>query len=143
MGALPDFIDGHQHVHHLPQVRQALLQVYQDYYPNKTAWIRISAQPHFLQNCRSMKQAIIAYSGAVALRKMLEHRGIPHNTSFAGIYDFAPHSDYAALLNRFIAESQEGGLIMCHPALTEDESSDAIYQSRVQEYQVISQAAFL
>ena len=27
MGRAPDFIDGHQHVHHLPQIRDALLEV--------------------------------------------------------------------------------------------------------------------
>jgi predicted glycoside hydrolase/deacetylase ChbG (UPF0249 family) len=137
MGDLPDFIDGHQHVHHLPQIRQALMQVYAEYYPEKSAWIRVSAQPHFAQNFRSIKQAIIACSGAMTLRKILEQKGIPHNTTFAGIYSFNPNVDYAVLLKKFIKESQDSGIIMCHPGLESDEVNDTIYQTRVLEYQVL------
>ncbi len=138
MGDLPDFIDGHQHVHQLPQIRQALLQVYQHYYPQKTAWIRVSAQPQWWRNFKSIKQMIIAYSGGLTLRKILQQQGIPHNTSFAGIYNFNPKSNYAALLQTFIQESQEGGLIMCHPGLASADPEDTIYQTRALEYAVLS-----
>ena len=37
-GRLPDFIDGHQHVHLFPQIREALLSVVKDVAPN--VWVR-------------------------------------------------------------------------------------------------------
>jgi len=37
-GRLPDFIDGHQHVHLFPQIRDALLNVVKDVAPN--VWVR-------------------------------------------------------------------------------------------------------
>ena len=37
-GRLPDFIDGHQHVHLFPQIREALLSVVNDVAPN--VWVR-------------------------------------------------------------------------------------------------------
>ena len=138
MGDLPDFIDGHQHVHQLPQIRDALLTVYAEYYPEKTAWIRVSSQPHFWKNFKSMKQAIIALSGGFALRQRLLKNKIPHNTTFSGIYNFDPKSDYAVLLQSFLKESQDGGLIMCHPGLASTEVSDTIYKTRGLEYQVLS-----
>ena len=137
MGDLPDFIDGHQHVHQLPQVRNALLKVYANYYPEKTAWIRVSSQPYFWKNFTSLKKAIIALSGGLKLRRLLIQNSIPHNTSFSGIYDFNPNSNYALLLQSFIKESQDGGLIMCHPGLSSAEPSDPIYQTRELEYQTL------
>ncbi len=138
MGDLPDFIDGHQHVHQLPQIRCALLTVYAEYYPQKTAWIRVSTQPSFWRNFKLLKQAVIACSGGLALRRMLDQRGIPHNTSFSGIYDFNPQHAYATLFAQFLQESTDGGLIMCHPGLPSDEVNDSIYQTRGQEYAFFS-----
>ncbi|MCX7122961.1 MAG: ChbG/HpnK family deacetylase [Gammaproteobacteria bacterium] len=137
MGHVPDFIDGHQHVHQLPQIRDALLKVYAEYYPEKTAWIRVSSQPQFWKNFKSIKHLIIAMSGGLSLRKALLKNNIPHNTSFSGIYPFDPKSDYAALLKSFIKESQDGGLIMCHPGLASTDVTDPIYQTRGLEYQVL------
>src|SRR5215471_882863 len=37
-GRLPDFIDGHQHVHLFPQIREALLRVVKNVAPN--VWVR-------------------------------------------------------------------------------------------------------
>jgi predicted glycoside hydrolase/deacetylase ChbG (UPF0249 family) len=40
MGREPDYIDGHQHVHHLPQVRDALMDVYLARYPKRDVFMR-------------------------------------------------------------------------------------------------------
>ncbi len=139
MGSRPDFIDGHEHVHQFPQVREALLQVYSEYYPQKTAWIRVSAQPHWWQNFRSFKGLVIALSGGIKLRHLLQKQAIPHNTSFSGIYDFDPNCNYAQLFEGFLQESKAGGLIMCHPGLPEEQAiaKDALYKTRALEYDFI------
>lgn len=137
MGRLPSHIDGHQHVHHLPQIRDALLAVYDEYYPQKNAWIRVSGNPRWRDNLHPFKAFIIAGTGAMRLRKLLEQKGIPHNTSFAGIYSFNDHTDYPKLFQNFMKQTQSGGLIMCHPGFPSKETEDVIYKTRGLEYRFL------
>ena len=43
MGELPDFLDGHQHVHQFPIIRAALVAVYADYFKAKRPYVRLVA----------------------------------------------------------------------------------------------------
>lgn len=141
-GRLPDFIDGHQHVHHLPQIRKALLSVYEEYFPNKEAYIRVSSGS-LGAAAYCPKVLVIALSGARMLKKELKKRHIPHNTSFSGIYNFSPTADYPRLFKRFLKESHNGGLIMCHPAKEPLHVNDSIAQARIREYRHFSSDEFL
>ncbi len=138
MGRLPSHIDGHQHIHHLPQIRDALLDVYAEVYPDQNAWIRISGNPRWRDNLHPLKAFIIAATGALHLRKLLLQKGIPHNSSFAGIYAFSEDANYPKLFAGFVKQTQEGGLIMCHPGLPSEDIEDEIYQSRGMEYRFFS-----
>jgi predicted glycoside hydrolase/deacetylase ChbG (UPF0249 family) len=138
MGRLPSHIDGHQHIHHLPQICDALLAVYDEYYPQKNAWIRVSGNPRWRDNLHPLKALIIAGTGAMHLRKRLQQKGIPHNTSFAGIYSFDAAADYAKLFEGFLKRSQKAGLIMCHPGLPSEDIGDEIYKTRGLEYQFLA-----
>jgi predicted glycoside hydrolase/deacetylase ChbG (UPF0249 family) len=138
LGRLPAFIDGHQHIQQFPQIREALLQVYCEYYPEKSAYMRVSAQPTLGQQSRSFKMLILALLGGRKWRKMLQRASIPHNTSFTGIYNFDPKADYAKLFQSFIKQSQDGGIIMCHPGLPSEDVQDEIYRTRGKEYAFFS-----
>jgi predicted glycoside hydrolase/deacetylase ChbG (UPF0249 family) len=137
IGRLPDYIDGHQHVHQFPCIQEALLSVYEEFYPSHNAAIRVSAQPHWRDNFSSAKAFLLAATGAMTLRKQLRKRGIPHNTSFAGIYNFSAQSDYSCLFRHFLKSSTAGGLIMCHPGLPTDDPRDVIGPTRGREYQFL------
>lgn len=135
-GSQPDFIDGHQHIHHLPIIREALLNVYKKYYPNNEAWIRVSSNPLWqtLKNApRCPKMLIISLTGALTFKKMLVANKIPHNTSFSGTYDFSETSDYPMLFLQFLKEVNNQGLIMCHPGL-KGSDKDTICATRVKEF---------
>jgi predicted glycoside hydrolase/deacetylase ChbG (UPF0249 family) len=137
MGRLPDFIDGHQHVHHLPTIRNALLFVYLKHYPQKKAWIRVSCNGFaqtLKQSLRCPKALIIGLTGAYSLKKHLLKESIPFNPSFSGIYSLKPHANYAHLFQRFLHEIADGGLIFCHPGAHSPSATDAIAQARQQEY---------
>lgn len=109
-GFLPDFIDGHQHVHQLPIIRQILLEVYTSYYPQKSAFIR-----NTVGYSSSLKAKIIQHTGGVGLKKLLHKLEIPHNTNFSGIYNFSDSKDYHHYFPTFLTETDNNGLIMCHP----------------------------
>ncbi|PIQ42761.1 MAG: hypothetical protein COV52_06275 [Gammaproteobacteria bacterium CG11_big_fil_rev_8_21_14_0_20_46_22] len=136
MGRFPDFIDGHQHVHHLPVVRDALLAVYAKWFGDKKPWVRVSSNGLSFVLRRAFsepKLAIIAFSGALSLKRKLKKAGIPHNKHFSGIYDFSKSAHYAQYFKTFQADVRDDGLMMCHPGKGEV-ASDAIAKARADEY---------
>lgn len=144
VGRLPDFIDGHQHVHQFPVIRDMLLKVYQERL-RPLCYVRSVYDPAAWRRIREsayLKRLIIQLSGAHAFKQQLVRLKIPHNSSFSGIYDFNHAADYAALFPRFLTESLEGGLIMCHPGLPHAEEKDEIAASRPQEYRYFQSEKF-
>jgi len=145
VGRLPDFIDGHQHVHHFPLIRNVVLKLYEGRLRaahsyvrtvnDATAWRRFADSTY-------LKRLIIQFSGAYLFKKQLVQLKIPHNTSFSGIYDFNPATDYAALFACFLHESKEGGLIMCHPGFSQSKGQDKISVARSHEYQYFQSEKF-
>lgn len=141
LGRPPDFLDGHQHVHQLPGVRDALVRVLGERDPGRTIAVRVTvpAAP------RGVKAAVIAGLGGGSLRRALLAAGIPHNTDFAGVYGFTPEAGFPALLEGWLAEVRDGGLIMCHPAVSGGPPAgqvDPIQKARERELACLASDAF-
>lgn len=143
LGRLPDFVDGHQHVHQLPIIRDALFTVYEKRLRQSGCYIRCTTQRTGFWNVSAhVKLLIIQLCGAFALKSALLQRKIPHNSSFSGIYNFAKAKDFSRIFPRFLQDIQDRGLIMCHPGVQEHDSLDKISQSRFQEYQYFLSSEF-
>lgn len=140
MGALPDFIDGHQHVHQFPQIRDILLRVYQQRLINKP-WVRVT-YPAVMYAPYRFKTAVLGFTGGRVLSVCLKQLAIAHNTLFAGIYDFAADADYRHLFRHWLEEASTNTLIMCHPGLGE-RAEDAIAHARLNEFHYLGSDAFL
>lgn len=146
MGVLPDFIDGHQHVHQFPIIRDALLEIYDERLREHGSYLRCIYTPTDLCNVKGvgyLKKLILQWSGAIAFKKELIARNIPHNLSFSGVYSFDKASRYDVLFAAFLNDIQEGGLIMCHPGLEDVTHEDAIRDSRSKEYAFIKSKQFV
>ncbi|MDE5039758.1 ChbG/HpnK family deacetylase, partial [Francisella tularensis subsp. holarctica] len=77
----PDFIDGHQHVHHFPIIRTAVINLYKDFNMyTKQTYIRSTDK----MDKSDFKSLIIYRSGAKKFSNMLIKNNIKHNSSFAG-----------------------------------------------------------
>lgn len=114
MQQLPDFIDGHQHVHQFPGIRQVILNLYQERLAEKTVLVR-ATYPAISCPSYQLKAKILALTGGKALKKQLKDRDIPHNAYFSGIYDFSRSTDYRTLFRKWLELAEENTLIMCHP----------------------------
>lgn len=133
---LPDFIDGHQHVHHLPVIRDAVLAVYQQ---------RLRQHKTYCRSVRttwplSVKMIVLQVTGAVIFDRLLKQHTIPHNRSFSGLYGFNPQTNYSQLWRGFFKQIQTKGLIMCHPGLLYSE--DCIGEVRLAEYTYLKSDVF-
>lgn len=142
----PRFIDGHQHVHQFPMIRDALLCVYKKRLRVDRAYIRLlDAEIKPFQMMREMKKGIIYLTGTRAFKNILHKESIPHNRSFGGAYHFSQRRlSYRELFLSFLEKIKDRGLIMCHPGLaTITPGHDPIAEQRVAEYQYLSGNQFL
>lgn len=140
IGFQPDYIDGHQHVHQLPVVRQVLLKLSQAYHFPVRQTVSISTANLFKG---FPKRHVIAALGGLTLKKLLVRAQIPTNTTFAGLYDFTKAQQYARWFNFFLAHSADGGIIMCHPGLESNDVKDPLKQSRPYEWSYLNSEQYL
>lgn len=137
--APPDHVDGHQHVHQLPGVRQMLFGELQARYPGRRPWLRSGRTPFGLL---PLKPAVISFLGARTFAAEATKKGFATNGRLLGVYDFETTSDaYANHLQHWLGSARPWDLLMCHPALGND-SRDAISSARWTEYGVLASSAF-
>jgi len=135
-GRAPDFVDGHQHVHALPVIRDALLDALATRYPAPGPVVRNTVP----LRSRGAKAAIVALLGGAGLRRALRARGVPHNADFAGVYAFGGGS-YPTRFRAWLAGAADGTLVMCHPGLAPGDPGDPIAAARAAELAYLSSAA--
>ncbi|CAI3100450.1 ydjC-like family protein [Acinetobacter baumannii 1598530] len=138
LGKQPDFIDGHQHIHQFPFIRDILLQLLKE--KKFTGWIRNLQQPINPPHYR-FKTRMLSALGSNSLAKACLTYHFNQNGQFAGIYDFKL-TNYGQLNQYWLANAKDHLLIMCHPALAQSNDQDPIQHARIQEYQYFSSAQF-
>lgn len=111
-GHLPDFVDGHQHVHLFPQVRDAVLKTVAQAAPQ--AWVRQCGRARAARKLGDRK-ALVLDILSQGFRRKARRLGIATNPAFAGAYNFNAKNDFAKTFPRFLSGMPDGGLIMCHP----------------------------
>lgn len=147
LGRAPDYIDGHQHVHQLPQIRQALMEAIARHYSATLPWLRIANPP--VQD--GFKGWIIRNLGAKNLRTAARKSGLPCSGTLLGVYAFdGDPASYLQKLGKWFAAAKTrggGSVLMCHPARAQSQGAgtteDPIYQARLREFEVFSSSDFL
>ncbi len=137
LGFTPDFIDGHQHVHQFPQIRDALITVYTNYFKNNESppVLRlVNGQPFFRPLKDSLGKLLIHGLGRNALKRRLDKAKIAYYPDFKGIYVFKGNPLIAELWPYFLQDIKPGGLVMCHPGHLSDPKTDPIASIRENEY---------
>jgi predicted glycoside hydrolase/deacetylase ChbG (UPF0249 family) len=140
-GRPPDFLDGHQHVHLLPIVRDAFLTVAGEGAPQ--AWVRQCMRPAGARPLRDPKSLVLDLL-SVRFRNRVARLGLRMNPAFAGAYAFTAAADFAALFPSFLNGLPDGGLIMCHPGYVDPalKSLDSLTDLRERELAYLDSDAF-
>ena len=138
-GRSPDFIDGHQHVHHLPGLRDIILDMVEHVQPLPA----LRSTGRVLGPGDGFKRWMIERTGGRALDAELGRRVIAHNPALLGAYDFRD-PDYGALMRQWLAAlPADGGLLFCHPGKhLAGDPPDAIGAARERELAYLESAAF-
>lgn len=146
-GGPPAYIDGHQHVHQLPTVRDAVVNAMATL---PGAYVRRCCEPvgAILHRRVAVPKTLLIGALGHGLSRLLDARAIPSNDRFAGVYDFATTTPFAALMPRFLDGFLNGppgrNLLMVHPGLPDDalRRVDSLVEPRRAEYEYLKGAEF-
>jgi predicted glycoside hydrolase/deacetylase ChbG (UPF0249 family) len=145
MGRAPVYVDGHQHVHQLPMLRDLLLAELQRRYPQGGLWLRCTRSPRYRAHAdaaTAFKAQVIATLGSAALARAARAQGLAQNAHLLGVYGFTgTQQDYLARLALWLAAAREGDLLMCHTSAAHG-GPDALAGARQNEYAVLRGEAF-
>ncbi len=148
LGRPPDHVDGHQHVHQLPQVRDALVEVLQRRYRDRRPWLRSTRHaanlvpPAGQPLAAALKPRVIEVLGAAGLARLAALHGHRQNARLLGVYDFSGGlAAYRAWLQAWLLAARDGDLLMCHAA-TGPVAADPIGAARCEEWRLLGGPEF-
>ncbi|MBC7908139.1 MAG: ChbG/HpnK family deacetylase [Rhodospirillaceae bacterium] len=135
-GRAPDFLDGHHHIHQLPVIGEVTLDLWRRRCPN--AWVRSCVEPAWAIAARRIDpvRALIISTLGWGFRRRLVAEGVPHNTSFRGVYDFSGRVPFGELFRRFTDAPGPRALMMVHPGVVDDalRAADSLTGQREVEF---------
>jgi predicted glycoside hydrolase/deacetylase ChbG (UPF0249 family) len=142
MGMPPDYIDGHQHVHLLPGVREPVTEAA----ARLGAYVRSTREPvdwHMALRPSPVESAFLSLT-ARPLAKLIRGKGLTTNRGFRGVRGFREAVPYAKLFRRMIAGAGAGSLVMCHPGIADRvlAARDPVTGAREEELRYFASAEF-
>lgn len=146
IGRPPDFVDGHQHVHQMPLIRRAVLDVLALLPPQHRPWLRVASQTmgeiarHPVATAG--KALAISLLGA-GFRREAARRGFAANRRFRGLRCFRDEPPFSRLFEGFVAGLEPGTLVMCHPGTADAAEHDPHHPAalRAEEFDFLSSEA--
>jgi predicted glycoside hydrolase/deacetylase ChbG (UPF0249 family) len=142
MGRNPDYVDGHQHVHLLPGVREAVVGTAK----RIGAYVRSTQEPigrEMVARASSVEAAFLSWTSG-PLQSLIGRENLVTNRGFRGVRTFRETVPYRALFQRMIAGAADGCLVMCHPGHVDDvlASRDGVLDPREDEWKYFASEDF-
>jgi predicted glycoside hydrolase/deacetylase ChbG (UPF0249 family) len=143
-GRAPDFVDGHQHVHVLPGIRGALLEVLGR--SGRRSWLRNPADraTAILRRRLAVPKAVTVAALAYGFESAARQAGFDMNEGFSGFSPFDPSIAAERVFHQALAELGPRPLAMCHPGHVDAELErlDPLTTLREREYAYFCGHAF-
>ncbi len=144
VGRRPDYVDGHQHVHQLPVVREALLAALRRRY-TRPPWVRCTVRRAAGSVWRSRderKAWVIEALGGREFARAADAVGVARNERFLGVYGFdASAPAYERRMSTWLDAAGERDVVVCHPGAAA-EADDPIGPARVAELMYLASDQF-
>lgn len=143
IGALPAFVDGHQHVHFLRPVRRWLVRRFAATPPEQRPWIR--GAPTFAgAPARIAGKIAVAKLLATGFDRRMRESGFLVRGPLSGFYDWRSPGAFAVAMRALLPRVTDGGVIMCHPGEVDQalRDRDVLSDAREEELAFLSGPAF-
>jgi chitin disaccharide deacetylase len=145
-GRQPDFVDGHQHVHVLPGIRQSLLDVLDRKNLAGRLWLRNSGDrlSRIFARRQAIKKALVLAWLSRDFEREATTRGFVVNDGFAGFSSFRGDGNFGHDFARYLVAPGTRHLIMCHPGHVDAELAalDPVTASREKELAFLLSSGF-
>ncbi len=133
LGRSPDYIDGHQHVHVFPVIRDVLYSVTNQRYSTNPPWIRDPAVS--LRGHDSLLKAFVIKGMNIGFHSTIrKETNSKLNSGFAGLYSISETANFPEFMEGWINNLSHQGLIMCHPACKVSNIEHSLARKREFEY---------
>ena len=135
-GTLPDFIDGHEHVHILPSILEILIKRVLEEKFSKKFWIRSPATETMADLYRELSNAglkvlVITALGSLAKNK-LNRLGILTNKNFAGFFSLkSPSRNFKQKYLHLLTLNKPDMVIMVHPGANESPTQNKNHSNEI------------
>ena len=147
-GRKPDFVDGHQHVHIFPGIREDVAELAAARMGTKetgSGWVRCCAAPMSDLIALRNPRAVLLNAMSRRQRPHLLRAGLHSNQRFYGVNTFDRHHSYRTLMQAWLklaAKESSSTLIMCHPGLGGENPEDPIAARRADEFSYLQSDQF-
>lgn len=145
--APPDYVDGHQHAHVLPGIREVLVDELMRRYPAGSVWVRDCHEPvsRCVRRGTALPKSLLISALGLGLHRLLRRHHLPANAGFAGLHDFSGRVPFRTLMQSFLAGSGPRPLVHVHPGRVDDElrACDGLTTPRETERAYLASAAFM
>ena len=144
-GRAPDFIDGHQHVHALPGIRQALLGVLVARGLAGRVWLRDPADSlaSIVRRRLAAPKALLVSGLSRGFGAQARAAGFRTNGGFSGFSPFDPARDLDRDFRTYLEATGPSHLVMCHPGEVGDTAGlDEVVEARGRELDYLASPSF-
>ena len=145
-GEPPAFVDGHQHIHVLPVIRPALIQVLTERGYAGRVWLRDPSDKiaSILRRPIGRGKALVVKSLAQGFARSAHEAGFRTNKGFSGFAPLNLSMPAARIFEEAFSTLGPLPLVMCHPGHVDDElrALDPALESRVEELNYLKSGAF-
>ena len=146
MGQAPDFVDGHQHVHVLPVIRQSLLSVLSERGLSGEVWLRDPSDGavQIIRREVGANKALLVKGLAIGFRAAANSAGFVTNDGFSGFSPLDPKMPAERVITRAFTSLGPRPVIMCHPGYVDPSlrDLDSAVDSRPAELTYLASEAF-
>lgn len=141
-GRLPDYLDGHQHVHAFPVIRDAMIEAIDARWPAdaKRPWLR--APDRLVDSGGSLDKALVLRAACRGFAAFAKNKGLRITEKFGGLYALHPEAKFEQRMRRWLHEIPSGTLLMVHPGRPTVDSSDPICKARGAEFSYLAGTRF-
>lgn len=138
MGRPPDFVDGHQHVHVFPIIRELVIEKVRR--EGTDCWIRnLRLSP---EGGEGLPKTLLLTWLNRPFRLLLGKAAVRSNRYFLGFRPYHASFHFENAFRQWLRVAARGTLIMCHPAADARDGTDPIRQCRFEEFRYLVSRRF-
>jgi predicted glycoside hydrolase/deacetylase ChbG (UPF0249 family) len=139
---LPDFIDGHQHVHAFPVIRQAMMEAIELRWPVQKGrpWVR--TPDRLIDDSGSQLKTLVLRYACRGFSNFVEQNGLKFTQHFGGLYALNANANFEGRMRGWLEQTPNGTLLMCHPGRPANDYADPIAGARSVEFSYLVSPRF-